>query len=53
MSLQLLVTTAASVAAEAEGEPPIPVWGVGLIAFAILMSLLIALVVFGGGREHS
>jgi len=48
-----LLVQAASIAAEAEGEAPIPAWAVGLIAFAILMGLLIALVVFGGGREHS
>jgi hypothetical protein len=28
-------------------------WGIGAVTLAILMALLFALVVFGGGREHS
>jgi hypothetical protein len=52
MSLSL-VTAAALRAAEEGGEPAIPVVFVGLIAFGILMALLIGVVAFGGGREHS
>ena len=28
-------------------------WGIGGLALAILLGLLVALVAFGGGREHS
>ncbi len=28
-------------------------WGVGAVALLILLGLLLALVSFGGGREHS
>ena len=28
-------------------------WGIGGIALAILIGLLLALLAFGGGREHS
>lgn len=28
-------------------------WGIGGVSLAILLGLLIALVAFGGGREHS
>ncbi|CAN5264745.1 hypothetical protein BH09ACT12_BH09ACT12_16690 [soil metagenome] len=52
MSLSL-VTTAVLRAAEETGDPAVPAWVIGLIAFGILMSLLIGLVSFGGGREHS
>ncbi len=40
------------VASEAH-EVPIPAWVVGVIAFGILMAALLAVVWFGGGREHS
>jgi hypothetical protein len=38
---------------ESHGEPPVPAWVVGASALGILLLLLIALVAFGGGREHS
>ncbi len=41
------------VAAESTGEPTIHPYVVGAIALAILLGLLLALVSFGGGREHS
>ena len=28
-------------------------WGIGALSLAILLGLLLALVAFGGGREHS
>lgn len=37
----------------AEGEPLIHPYVVGGIAFGILMFLLLALIAFGAGREHS
>jgi len=40
-------------AAETNGEPAVHPYVVGAIALGILLSLLLALVTFGGGREHS
>lgn len=56
MSLSTLlvnVTATAVRAAEETHEQVINPWIVGAIAFGILMLLLIGLVSFGGGREHS
>ena len=50
MSLSDLTVVAA--AAE-HGEPLISPYAVGGIALGILLALLVALVAFGGGREHS
>jgi uncharacterized protein (DUF2062 family) len=50
MSLSALTIVAA--AAE-HGEPALSPYAVGGIALAILLALLVALVAFGGGREHS
>ncbi|MCW2832678.1 MAG: hypothetical protein JWN68_631 [Nocardioides sp.] len=49
MSLSALIIAAA----ESQGEPAIHPYAVGGIALAILLGLLLALVTFGGGREHS
>jgi hypothetical protein len=40
-------------AAEEHGEPAVNPWLIGGGALAILLILLVALVAFGGGREHS
>ncbi|WP_370289892.1 hypothetical protein [Nocardioides sp.] len=49
-----LVSTAVLRASEAGAEDPaLPAWAVGLIALGILLALLLALIAFGGGREHS
>jgi hypothetical protein len=40
-------------AAEEAHEESIDPWIVGGIALAILLLMLVALVAFGGGREHS
>ena len=41
-------------AEEAEhGEPAVSALTVGIITLALLMVLLLAVVSFGGGREHS
>ena len=46
--------SALSVLAAAEhGEPAISPLAVGVIALVILLGLLLAVVSFGGGREHS
>lgn len=50
----LVVTlTAVLQAAEESGEPAVSPWLVGGIALAILLLLLIGVVAFGGGRDHS
>jgi len=41
------------VAAESPGDPAVHPYLVGAIALAILLGLLLALISFGGGREHS
>ena len=40
-------------AASEHGEPAISPYAVGAIALGILLALLLALIAFGGGREHS
>ncbi|MDT0184353.1 hypothetical protein Q9S36_29580 [Microbacterium sp. ARD31] len=46
------VTTLAAETAE-HGEPALHPYVVGGIALAILLVLLLAVISFGGGREHS
>lgn len=46
------VTTLAAETAE-HGEPAVHPYVVGIIALAVLLVLLLAVVSFGGGREHS
>jgi|APDOM4702015023_1054809.scaffolds.fasta_scaffold566792_1 hypothetical protein len=55
MSLSALTVLAASVsAAEAEhGDPVIHPYFVGGIALGLLLLLVLAVISFGGGREHS
>jgi len=52
MSLSLITTTVLRVAEEG-GEPAFSPLVVGLITLGILLSLLLGLVAFGGGREHT
>ena len=40
-------------AAAEHGEPAISPYAVGAIALGILLALLLVLIAFGGGREHS
>lgn len=40
-------------AEESHGDPVVPAWAVGAGTLAILLAMLVALVAFGGGREHS
>jgi hypothetical protein len=40
-------------AATAEHEPAVSPYVIGGVTLAILLALLVALVSFGGGREHS
>ncbi|WP_170219296.1 hypothetical protein [Nocardioides litoris] len=55
MALTSVTTVLTTVAAESgeHSDPAVPVWVVGLIAFGILLALLVGVVAFGGGREHS
>ena len=46
-----LLTAAAET--EAHSDPAVHPYVVGAIALGILLALLVGLVVFGGGREHS
>ena len=39
--------------AEAARELPIPAWAFGVIAFALLVSLLVLTLAIGKGRPHS
>ncbi len=55
MSLSTLPALLSAAAAETEelSDPAVPAWVIGLLALGILLALLIGLVAFGGGREHS
>ncbi|WP_165355238.1 hypothetical protein [Nocardioides oleivorans] len=48
-----MLSTVITLAAEAESEPAISPYAVGGIALALLVVLLLAVISFGGGREHS
>lgn len=50
-----MLSSAVLLAAEAEAhsEPAVSPWITGGIALAILLALLVGVVAFGGGREHS
>jgi hypothetical protein len=54
MSLTSLTTTVAPVLAETPShEPAVDPLYVGLGTFAILLALLVGLLMFGAGRDHS
>lgn len=40
-------------AAEEHGEPAVHPWFIGGATLAILLLMLVGLVAFGGGRDHS
>lgn len=50
--ISTLALTVAS-AAEEHGEPAVSPWLIGGGTLALLLLLLIGLIAFGGGREHS
>lgn len=52
-ALTVLATTALSVAEGEPGDPVVHPYAVGGIALGLLVVLLVAVVSFGGGREHS
>ncbi len=54
MSITSLVTTVAPALSEsAHHEPAVSPWLVGIGTFAFLAALLVGLLMFGAGREHS
>lgn len=53
MSLTQITVLLTRAAEESHGDPAVPAWVVGASALGILLLLLLALVAFGGGREHS
>jgi capsular polysaccharide biosynthesis protein len=48
-----MLSTVITLAAEAESESAVSPYLVGGIVLALLLVLLLAVVSFGGGREHS
>jgi hypothetical protein len=50
MLLTSLITTVAS---EAASEPAVNPWFIGIGVFALLAALMVALLMFGAGRDHS
>lgn len=55
MSLSSLPALLSAAATESEqlSDPAVPSWAVGLLVFGILVALLVGLIAFGGGREHT
>jgi hypothetical protein len=54
MSFTSLVTTVAPALSEgAHSEPAVNPWFIGIGAFVILAALLVGLLMFGAGRDHS
>jgi hypothetical protein len=54
MSITSLVTTVAPALSEsAQHEPAVSPWLVGGGTFAVLVALLLGLLMFGAGRDHS
>ena len=47
------LTSLTTVAAETHAEPAINPWLIGAVTLAILLALLLGLLAFGKGREHS
>ncbi len=53
MSLSMITAAALQAAEETHTEAAVNPWIVGAVALGILMAMLLALIAFGGGREHS
>ena len=52
-ALAVLAATTLSAAEAEHGEPVVSPYAVGGVVLALLIILLLAVVSFGGGREHS
>jgi hypothetical protein len=48
-----MLSTVITLAAEAESEPAVHPYVIGGVTLVLLLVLLLAVVSFGGGREHS
>ena len=53
LSALTVLATAVSVAEAEHGEPAVHPYAVGGIALALLLVIVLAVISFGGGREHS
>jgi di/tricarboxylate transporter len=53
MSLTSLTTTVAPVLAETAHDSGVNPWYVGIGTFVLLTALMLALLAFGAGRDHS
>ena len=53
LSALTVLAAAVSVVEAEHGEPAVPAYAVGGIALALLLVLVLAVISFGGGREHS
>lgn len=53
MSTTSFVTTVVPSLTEAHSEPAVNPWLIGIITLAIFMAMLIGLLMFGAGRDHS
>ena len=49
----MLLTSLITSAAEAASEPAVNPWFIGLGVFVLLVALLLGLLMFGAGRDHS
>ena len=49
----MLLTSLITTAAEAASEPAVNPWFIGLGVFVLLVALLLGLLMFGAGRDHS
>jgi hypothetical protein len=49
----MLLTSLITTAAEAASEPAVSPWFIGLGVFVLLVALLLGLLMFGAGRDHS
>lgn len=49
----MLLTSLITAAEETHGEPAVPAVLVGALTLALLLVLLVGLLMFGKGREHS
>ena len=53
MSLTTLITTVVPTLSEGASESVVNPWAVGIGVFGLLVVLLLGLLMFGAGRDHS
>lgn len=49
----MLLTSLIATAAQAASEPAVNPWFIGIGVFVLLAALMIGLLMFGAGRDHS